>query len=1147
MQPLKGIDRHMRKQGHQLLFAATDLANHLVCTHLTELERAVAEERIKLEYYSDPTLELLAELGKAHEQAYLDYLRASGREVVEIREFGGQESAQQTLDAIRQGVDVIAQAVLESPPWQGRADFLTRVERPSHLGAWSYEVSDAKLSQTTRATAVMQLCLYSDILAEVQGKPPARMHIVKPGDPFDIDTLRVADFLAYYRLIRRRFVVQLANGPDHASYPQPNANCNVCGWRSCCDRRWRDDDHLSLVAGISKLQIVELNSHGIETLESFATAKKPLPTQPKRGSLEAFARSHRQARIQLAGRRSGRPEYEFNNDEPGRGFWRLPEPDPGDIFFDIEGNPRAVGEGLEYLLGFAVADGGGLVYQALWGLYPREEKQRFEQFIDFVMQRWKQHPGLHIYHFAPYEPSALKRLATRHATREDELDKLLRAERFVDLFAVVRQGIRASVESYSIKKLEPFYGYERQEMLDEARRALREVERLIELEMTDHIPPEHRQIVEKYNQDDCVSTAALRDWLERLRHELVSNGTPLQRPPLKSGDASETIRERADETQRVFDALIEDIVDEPQGEEQQARWLLAHMLDYFRREDKCAWWEYFRMHELEHEDLLYEQKAVTGLTFVGQVPGGPRDKLPTHRYRFEPQDATLEVGDDLVEVMGDKIGSLAAIDLEACTLDIKKRRDSIAIDPAAVFTFEYISPVPMPESLLEFGKQLLKNCPRSARYDLLCRQPPRLKTLSLPVDGDLQEAAIRLAFDLNHSTLAIQGPPGSGKTYIASHMIASLARAGKRVGVTAVSHKVISKLLEGVHEVSRADGAVAVAHQMSSPGDDFPKCIERLNSKDESSEALADGYVVGGTAWLWSNAAMEDSLDYLFIDEAGQMSLPMALAAGRAAKNMVLLGDPQQLEQPTHGTHPKGTDVSALTHVLDGAETMPDDKGLFLKNTWRLHPEICRFTSEQYYDGRLACEPGLESQEIVSASVFTGSGLRFIPVVHEGNQSRSDDEVAAIVEIVRILADGGHRWVNKSRVRSTITLEDILIIAPYNAQVSALKTALSTGARVGTVDKFQGQEAPVVIYSMTSSSAADAPRGMDFLFSRNRMNVATSRARCLVLLVGSPRLFEPACSTPHHMRLANGFCRYLEMARELSVGIIQPASSANSQ
>ena len=473
----------MKQENGQFLFSATDLANHLSCAHLTELDRLVAEGSLKFEYHPDPMVDLLSELGQRHEQAYLEALRAADKTVLELTDFGGSANIEAAVQAMRVGVDVIAQASLQSSPWHGRADFLIKVDQPSQLGAWSYEVIDAKLSQTTRARAVLQLCVYTDIVGQLQGRLPRNMHVVKPGEPFTDETLRVADFMAYYRMCKRRFETQFRSGPDGTSYPQPNPHCEVCGWWNRCHQTWRDDDHLSFVAGISKLQIAELEEHDITTLESFATAAKPLSEPPRRGSLESFKKVHRQAQIQLAGRRSGQPEYEFNEVEVERGFLRLPEPDPGDIFFDIEGNPRAIGEGLEYLLGFAFDTGGQQEYRSLWGFTKADEKRAFESFMDFVMRRWADHPGMHIYHFAPYEPSALKRLAIRHATRENELDQLLRGKRLVDLFAVTRQGIRASVESYSIKNLEQFYGYERAEELDEARQALRQVERLIELSL----------------------------------------------------------------------------------------------------------------------------------------------------------------------------------------------------------------------------------------------------------------------------------------------------------------------------------------------------------------------------------------------------------------------------------------------------------------------------------------------------------------------------------------------------------------------------------------------------------------------------------------------------------------------------------------
>jgi superfamily I DNA and/or RNA helicase len=245
-----------------------------------------------------------------------------------------------------------------------------------------------------------------------------------------------------------------------------------------------------------------------------------------------------------------------------------------------------------------------------------------------------------------------------------------------------------------------------------------------------------------------------------------------------------------------------------------------------------------------------------------------------------------------------------------------------------------------------------------------------------------------------------------------------------------------------------------------------------------------------------------------------------------------LLGDPQQLEQPMQGSHPEGTDVSALDYILHGRRTISDEQGLFIEETRRLHPDICAFTSEMFYEGRLHSHPGLERQTIRSTSRISGTGLRFMPVQHEGNQSSAPEEADQIKFLVDEILHSSTSWVDHDGYEHPIQPKDILIIAPYNAQVFELQERLS-GFHIGTVDKFQGQEAAIVIYSMTTSSHADAPRGMEFLYSSNRLNVATSRAMCLCVLVGSPALFEPECKTPRQMELANTFCRYVEMAQSV--------------
>ena len=889
---------------------------------------------------------------------------------------------------------------------------------------------------------------------------------------------------------------------------------------------------MGVVAGIRKSQLTELHEVGTTRLEDFALATKPHPSRPKRGSLESLSKVHRQAKIQYKGRKSGKPEFEFEEFQKDRGFCLLPQPNPGDIFFDIEGNPRAGSNGLEYLLGYAEAGGDRAQYTALWAYTKAQEKANFETLMRYLFERIKQYPEMFIYHYAPYEPSALKRLSLEHAIFEDELDEILRSERFVDLYAVVRQSIRASVESYSIKQMEVFYGFNRTEPLEKARISLGIVERLLEIGITEQLGLEHRNSVQRYNEDDCRSTYSLRNWLEQLRRQAETQYSAIPRRTVKPHEPNPQVIETITQTKRVFDDLMLGMGDEPKNDVERCRWLLAHMLEYFRREQKVVWWEFFRLRDLSSDELFSEQSALAGLEHVEQLPLIGRSKVPTHRYRFPAQEAFMRVGDDIWNTVGEKIGTLEALDLESRTIDIKKTGKTQHDRPTEVFAFKSINPGNLPKALLELGVTLQNGLargevPRSARFDLLMRCPPRLRSLRLPLAGEVSDVATRAALDLDDSYLAIQGPPGAGKTFVGSRMIQSLARAGYRVGVTAVSHKVILHLLQGVHQAS--DGAVQVAHQITEPSDNFPAEVLHSPDKQRSLEHLEDGFVVGGTAWLWSDPIMEGKLDYLFIDEAGQMSLAVALAAGRAARNIILLGDPQQLEQPQQGSHPHGSGVAALSHILGPKATIDAKEGIFLSDTWRLHPDICRFTSEQYYDDRLKSRSGLEKLKIVDSAGNEAFGLQFVPVHHSGNENCSLEEVEEVASRLEQFLSGGYRWINRDGISAPLTIADVLIVAPFNAQVNALKIRLPAGARVGTVDKFQGQEAPIVIYSMTSSTIEDAPRGITFLLNRNRMNVATSRAKCLAMVVGTESLIAPSASGPDAIRLANGLCRFIEL------------------
>lgn len=1132
----------MMKIGKTVLLSASDLIGHLNCRHLTDLDVALAAGRLRKPDVWDPLLEVLWKRGEIHERNYVDRLRSVGFGVVEIDGVGITPAlVERTFAAMQAGAEVIVQGAFLQDRWSGRADILRRVQMPSALGAWSYEVIDTKLARETRGTTLLQLCFYSELLSSAQGRTPERMHVVVPGTDFEPQSYRTAAFAAYYRYVKRELEHSVGRSSEITTYPDPREHCEICRWRVSCDERRRRDDHLCLVAGITKVQIAELERHDVQTVAELAHLSLPLEWKPRRGSPQSYERAREQARVQVEGRTIRRAVYETLPPVPEAGLAKLPAPSAGDIFFDLEADPFVGEVGLEYLFGYLTLDERGeREYIAEWAFTPEQEKRAFERFVDFVMARWARYEDLHIYHYAPYEPSALKRLMGRYATREDELDRMLRAQLFVDLYGIARQSIRASVESYTIKSLEVFYDYERPTLLADARRALAQLQTRLELNDVAGVTDDARDVVRSYNHDDCVSALLLRDWLERVRAGLIQRGARIERPEPAPSEPTEEISERQRKVAELAARLTAGVpvVAAERTREQHAHWILAQTLDWHRRENKSVWWEFFRLSELPAEDLTDERTALCGLSFLGAAGGTAR--APIHRYAFPPQETELRGGDTLYSAGGAKFGKAEAISLDRLTIDIKKRLDTASVHPDGVFSHDIVPTDALADALLRIGEYVAgEGISGGDRYraacDLLLRRPLDIGGVPLRLSGETPvAAAVRIAPKLRGGVLAIQGPPGAGKTFTASQMICALMATGARVGITANSHKVIRNLLDTVVETAGKSGLEVRCIQKISDKGEETRHIRCVKSNEEVFAALraSSCKVAAGTAWLWAPAEACESVDVLFVDEAAQMSLANVLAVSQACRTLVLLGDPQQLEQPMKGSHPQGTDVSALDHLLQGKATLEDNQGLFLEETWRLHPDICAFTSEMFYEARLRSRAGLEAQAVRSSGRVCGTGLRYLPVVHEGNQSSSPEEAEVIHKLVAEILDSGARWIDAERRERPISLEDILIIAPYNAQVFELQ-GLLPGARIGTVDKFQGQEAPVVIYSMTSSSSAEAPHGMEFLYSLNRLNVATSRARCVCVLVGSPAIFEPECKTPRQMQLANAFCRYLEMAEIL--------------
>lgn len=1143
----------MRIINNAAVLAATDLSNFLACQHRSALDLAAAMGQLKKPTAPlDVALQLLQEKGAAHEQAYVKHLRGQGLTVVEIPgDASPDERVSQTVVALKSGTDVICQAAFAGQGWIGYADILRKEPCPagmrSRLGDFYYEPYDTKLARETRGGTILQLALYADLLGELQGLTPERFFVVTPGKDFIVQAYRLADYAAYFRMVRARMLKVLEKGADVLMaeiYPDPVEHCDVCCWWERCNKRRRDDDHLSFIAGVGLSQRTELVSQGITTLAAAAAMPIPVSFKPSRGISETYSRIVEQARVQLEQRTKKEPIFKVLPVVPAQGLCRLPEPSHGDLFLDLEGARFVREGGHEYLFGLGrVTDSGGFEYRSWWALDAMQEQAAFEHLMDTITQARSEDPHLHIYHFAPYEPTALKRLAGRYATRQDALDDLLRGECFVDLYAIIRQAIRAGVESYSIKELEQYYGYTRAIPLRDAATHRIAIDIALEIGEPGAISEETRDIVEQYNRDDVASTHGLRDWLEHIRTCQIADGVEVPRPTTEQTEK----KDPGDRTARaeilraqLLDAVSPEAATDPNHPDH-PRWLLAFLIDWHHREEKANWWEYFRLLGLAEEDLLDEPKAITGLQHVAEVgpvlsKKGKATGSIIHRYRFPQQEVELTEGDMLKRLDGQAFGEVTALDRTALTMEVKRGASSGTDHPRAVFSNDVYGMERQQQSVMRFAANLHEAGYQqmSAGGDLLYRRPPRLRNgdFSPRPKESIADFAIRIVTELDRTTLAIQGPPGAGKTYVGARMIRAAVAAGLRVGVTANSHKVIQNLLGEICKQGRKEGKkLRIGHK----ADDETYAAEDVTLFKDNKTAIAaisgrEIDVLGGTAWLWADEPATQLVDLLFVDEAGQFSLANTLAVASAATSVVVLGDPQQLDQPQKASHPDGVGVSALAHVLGGSGTMPSDRGIFMSETWRLAPAVCSFTSELFYAGRLKPLPSLAVQRLAETGMFDGAGLWWIAVPHGGNRSSSNEEVKVVAELVDQLI--GAKWVDQDGKTCPLTAADLRVVAPYNAHVNRLAAHLQPlGVPVGTVDKFQGQTCAAVIYSMATSSPEDAPRGMEFLYSLNRLNVATSRGRCATFIVGSPALLELQCRTPRQMQLANGLCRFVEMAR----------------
>ncbi len=1119
--------------GDSIVYSASDLAAAARCEYalLRDFDARLGwGPAVAIE---DELFARTVALGNEHERRELDRLRDEFGDAVAIigrpayTLAGLAAAAGATQRAIADHAPVVYQAAMFDGRLVGFADFLVRDGR-------QYRLIDTKLARSPQVTALLQLAAYADALA-ASGVPVAPEAELQLGDGTAV-RYRLCDLIPVYRSQRARLQRLL---DEHYAGGTPvrwdDEGVGACFRCPLCTEQLRATDDLLLVAGMRTSQRDKLLDAGITTVAELAEHTGPVPdlTSGAVGKLTS------QAKLQVRQHDTSIPQFEIVDPRP---LTLLPEPDPGDLFFDFEGDPLWTTDGhewgLEYLFGVLEAGPAGK-FRPLWAHNRVDERKALTEFLAMVAKRRKRRPNMHIYHYAPYEKTALLRLAGRYGVGEDEVDELLRSGTLVDLYPLVRKSIRVGAESFSLKALEPLYmgAQLRAGDVTTATASITSYARYCELQAAGRCDDAAAVLkeIEDYNHYDCRSTQELRNWLMLRAYE--SGVVPIGAQPVREGNSVED-RDQLAKTLSTFtgDAAVGD-----RTPEQTAVALLAAARGYHRREDKPFWWAHFDRLNFpvdewaDNTDVFIAVNASVSVDW--HTP--PRARKPQRRVQLRGELARGELMRDVFALydppappgMTDNPDRRAAGRAEVIEADdptvptevvIVERvgSDGKTFDqlPFALTPGPPIPTTALRESIESTAAALaagLPQLPRNAVVDILLRRAPRTRSgTPLPRGTDTAADITAAALDLDSSYLAVHGPPGTGKTHTAARVIGQLVTDhGWRIGVVAQSHATVENLLDCVIDAGLDPWRVAKKRY----DHNAPRWQEIDGSAYTAFIADTAGCVVGGTAWDFANGnrVLPRSLDLLVIDEAGQFCLANTIAVAPAAANLLLLGDPQQLPQVSQGTHPEPVDTSALEWLVDGQRTLPDERGYFLDRSYRMHPAVCAAVSALSYEGRLRSH-----NQCTAARHLEGyqPGVRVLTVGHQGNSTESPEEADAIAAEIKQLL--GTSWTDEHGTRA-LTASDVLVLAPYNAQVALVRQRLSSaglgGVRVGTVDKFQGGQAPVVFISMTASSVDVVPRGISFLLNRNRLNVAISRAQYAAVIVRSASLTEYLPATPAGM------------------------------
>ena len=1122
----------MKIKKDKFLTSPSDLNNFVSCKYLIQNEIKFLKNEIRRNEDSIDQ-KLWKEFGLKHEKRHSKLLMQKYKNNISIKQdIDEKDRNSKTIEAIKKGYDLIYHAYLIDGDFRGEADFLIKSKNPSKLGDFSYEVYDTKISRKPRPRHVYQITSYSYMLSKIQGTLPERMYLIDGSDI--LHKYKTKEFIDFYFFTKSNFEKYLKNIDKEKVYPEKCSHCDICDYTDECEKIWEEDNYINQVAKINRSQIEKLKKVGITTVEQLAKAN---PDKIKvKINKQALKDRISQSQLQEEKRKTRKSKYIILDPDKGKGFYKLPHPDDGDLFFDIEGFPQEDGRGFEYLHGLYFKNEKNYEFKYFWAkdFKKKYEKENFIELINFFKSHFKKYPKAHLYHYNSYEKRSLRQLASLFSSDFPEgsnfVDSLLRGEKFVDLFLIVNQSARTSEKDMSLKSIEGvLYNFQRKGDVKKAEDSVK----LYDYWLASKNEKTKKDIIE-YNKEDCISTFHLREFLIKNKPESIEWYSITEEAEKKSHD-KKTWEEVETELLESLDK--KELAKKPLTE------TIKNLVGFHRREQKPEWWEIFDRMEKTHDELEDDAECI-GKCVLQSLKPEKVEKGVIFTYQFNDQDYKLKKGVSVYDAhMNSSIGKIEEIieqspDKNILKIKLGDKKYKSMIDMPSLVSFcRRGAPniAVLEQALNRFVQDYISKKGSSYKcvLDLLHRGNPDLTKIKsgdqlVDENKDITEESVKVTKQMNNTCLSIQGPPGTGKTYNSAKIIIELMKDGKKVGVSSNSHEAIKNLLSEIEKQAKDEGFKFKGMKKSNNTNLFEGefIIDVINDKPINTK---DFLLFSGTAWFFSNVRMNQTLDYLFIDEAGQVSLANTISMATSSKNLVLIGDQMQLSQPIRGTHEGYAKLSSLDYILEDRDTISPEQGIFLRETRRLNKKICKYISDSFYDSRLIPHEVTKTRSVkLGLNNIKDQGIFFIPTDHFGNSQRSDEEAQIIYDYYSKIMMKNFEDENG---KGKIDIENIMVVAPFNVQANNIKQKLlkkySEDTKVGTIDLFQGQQAKVVFISMTSSDSENLPRHKDFFFNRNRLNVAVSRAQNVAIILFNPNLLLASANTIHEMKLLNNFCKLL--------------------